>query len=93
MVLPAGEGAGHPPWPSRRGAGSIAEIQDSTPNLVRPPDACGDPVVEGLVIEVEINADAPGDDSENLNGEWVRFTSVADKPIDLENWEVAGESA
>ena len=56
-------------------------------------DACGDPVVEGMVIEIEINADAPGDDSENLNGEWVRFTSVADKPIDLEDWEVADESA
>jgi len=56
-------------------------------------DACGDPVVEGLVIEVEINADAPGDDSENLNGEWVRFTSVADRPIDLKDWEVADESA
>jgi micrococcal nuclease len=57
------------------------------------PDACGDPVVEGRVIEVEVNADAPGDDSENLNGEWVRFTSVADKPIDLDEWEVADESA
>ena len=56
-------------------------------------DACGDPVVEGLVIEVEINADAPGDDSENLNGEWVRFTSVADRSIDLKDWEVADESA
>ena len=57
------------------------------------PDACGDPVVEGMVIEVEVNSDAPGDDSENLNGEWVRFTSVADKPIDLDEWEVADESA
>jgi len=57
------------------------------------PDACGNPVVEGAVIEVEVNADAPGDDSENLNGEWVRFTSVADKPIDLEDWVVADESA
>ena len=57
------------------------------------PDACGDPVVEGMVIEIEVNADAPGDDSENLNGEWIRFTSVADKPIDLDDWEVADESA
>jgi endonuclease YncB( thermonuclease family) len=57
------------------------------------PDACGDPVVEGMVIEIDVNADAPGDDSENLNGEWVRFTSVADKPIDLDDWEVADESA
>jgi len=57
------------------------------------PDACGDPVVEGMVIEVEINANAPGDDSQNLNGEWVRFTSVADAPIDLKNWKVSDESA
>lgn len=57
------------------------------------PDACGAPVVVGKVIEVEENANAPGDDSDNLNGEWVRFTSVADKPIDMDDWEVADESA
>jgi micrococcal nuclease len=57
------------------------------------PDACGSPVVEGEVIEVEVNSDAPGDDSENLNGEWIRFTSVADKPIELDGWQVADESA
>ena len=56
------------------------------------PDACG-PVASGVSIEVEVNADAPGDDSENLNGEWVRFTNTGAEPVDLDGWEVADESA
>jgi len=57
------------------------------------PDACGAPVVEGEVIEVTVNEDAPGDDTENLNGEWVRFSNVADASIDLSDWQVADETA
>ncbi len=46
-----------------------------------------------LEIVIDVNADAPGDDSVNLNGEWVRFTNAGSEAIDLEGWEVADESA
>ncbi len=57
------------------------------------PDACGDSDLDGVEIGIEVNADAPGDDSENLNGEWVRFTNNATERVDLDGWEVADESA
>jgi micrococcal nuclease len=55
-------------------------------------DACGDPV-DGVSVAVEINFDAAGNDSLNLNDEWVRFTNVAGVPLDLSGWTVADESA
>ena len=57
------------------------------------PDACGRRLVEGDVVRVEVNADAPGHDNENLNGEWVRFTNVSTRLLDLDGWEIADESA
>jgi len=45
----------------------------------------------GVVIDV--NADAPGDDGVNLNGEWVRFTNAGAEAVDFDGWEVADESA
>jgi endonuclease YncB( thermonuclease family) len=57
------------------------------------PDACGTSDVAGVEIGVEVNADAPGDDGRNLNGEWVRFTNDGADVVDLDGWEVADESA
>ncbi len=57
------------------------------------PNACGASNLDGVDIDVEINADAPGDDSVNLNGEWVRFTNSGVDAVDLDGWEVADESA
>ncbi len=37
---------------------------------------------------VEINADAQGDDRENLNDEYVVFENTGDAPIDLSGWTV-----
>ena len=56
-------------------------------------DACGDSDLDGVEVDVEVNADAPGDDGENPNGEWVRFTNNGAEAIDLDGWEVADESA
>jgi micrococcal nuclease len=55
-------------------------------------DACGAPVA-GVSITVEIRADAAGDDNDNLNDEWVRFTNAGAGPVDLDGWIVADESA
>lgn len=57
------------------------------------PDACGNSDLAGVEIGVEVNADAPGDDAENPNGEWVRFTNNGTERVDLDGWEVADESA
>ncbi|MDB2271594.1 lamin tail domain-containing protein [Halorubrum ezzemoulense] len=40
-----------------------------------------------------INADAEGDDGENLNDEYVVFENAGDEPIDLSGWTVADEAA
>jgi micrococcal nuclease len=57
------------------------------------PDACGASDLDGVDIVIDVNADAPGDDGVNLNGEWVRFTNAGTDAIDLDGWEVADESA
>jgi hypothetical protein len=57
------------------------------------PDACGEGDLGGVEIAIDINADAPGDDGQNLNGEWVRFTNTGAETVDLDGWEVADESA
>jgi endonuclease YncB( thermonuclease family) len=57
------------------------------------PDACGSGDLDGAEIVIDVNADAPGDDGLNLNGEWVRFTNAGAEAIDLDGWEVADESA
>jgi micrococcal nuclease len=55
-------------------------------------DACGAPVAS-VTITVEIRADAAGDDNDNLNDEWVRFTNAGIAAVDLDDWVVADESA
>ena len=48
----------------------------------------------GAALEVaEINADAEGDDRENLTGEYVVFENTGDEPIDLSGWTVEDEAA
>jgi len=49
--------------------------------------------VASASITVEIRADAAGDDNDNLNDEWVRFTNAGIAAIDLDGWVVADESA
>ena len=55
-------------------------------------DACGVPVAS-VSIAVTIHPDAAGDDNDNLNDEWVRFTNAGSGPVDLAGWVVADESA
>ncbi|MGM0718804.1 MAG: lamin tail domain-containing protein, partial [Halobacteriota archaeon] len=40
-----------------------------------------------------INADAEGDDGENLNDEYVVFENTGDEAIDLSGWTVKDEAA
>jgi len=44
-------------------------------------------------IHIDIHPDAAGDDSRNLNDEWVRFTNRGPSALDLEGWVVRDESS
>jgi micrococcal nuclease len=59
------------------------------------PDACGAavPGIDASSIHIEIHPDAAGDDSRNLNDEWVRFINQGDRDLDLEGWMVRDESS
>jgi len=54
-------------------------------------DACGSASTSVLTIEW-IEADAPGNDHDNLNGEWVRIAN-AGAPVDMTGWVLKDESA
>jgi micrococcal nuclease len=59
------------------------------------PDACGaaTPSIDPSAIGIEIHPDAAGDDSRNLNDEWVRFINLDDRDLDLDGWMVRDESS
>lgn len=54
-------------------------------------DACGEPV-EGDLEIVEVFENAPGDDRENPNGEWVLIENVGDTTVQLQGWGIRDES-
>lgn len=56
------------------------------------PDACGTGSDAGLSI-VAVEYDAPGDDSQNLNQEWVEIRNDGAGPVDLTGWVIKDESA
>ena len=54
-------------------------------------DECGAPASDDLEItEAEVNA--PGDDRENLNGEWVTVTNTGSETVDLTGWTIRDET-
>lgn len=55
-------------------------------------DACGSVASSDLVIE-ELNYDAPGNDNENLNGEWIVIRNNSQLAVVLDGWVVKDESA
>jgi micrococcal nuclease len=59
------------------------------------PDACGAATasIDPSSIHIEIHPDAAGDDSRNLNDEWVRFVNLDGRDLDLEGWMVRDESS
>jgi micrococcal nuclease len=56
------------------------------------PDVCGTRSDAGLSI-LAVEYDAPGDDSQNLNQEWVEIRNDGAGPVDLTGWEIKDESA
>jgi len=56
------------------------------------PDACGTPS-DAYVEIVHIEYDAPGNDNNNLNGEWVEIRNSDSAPVDMTGWVLKDESA
>ena len=56
------------------------------------PAACGPATNASLVVD-RINADAPGDDARNLNGEWVVIRNAGRADADLTGWTLRDTSA
>lgn len=56
------------------------------------PEACGPRSVASLTI-VDLVFDAPGDDSQNLNEEWLRIRNDGDVVVELTGWGIRDESA
>lgn len=54
-------------------------------------DACGTPTDAELVI-VEVFENAPGDDRQNPNGEYVVIENVGDNTVNLADWAIRDES-
>jgi micrococcal nuclease len=55
------------------------------------PDACG-PATSATVRIVGLQADAPGPDEENPNGEWIDLANQGSAPVDLGGWRLRDES-
>ncbi len=56
------------------------------------PEACG-PGSDAALVIADLVFDAPGDDSLNLNEEWVRIRNDGVAPADLTGWGIKDESA
>jgi micrococcal nuclease len=56
------------------------------------PTACG-PLAEATLSVADLNYDAPGDDNENLNEEWIAIRNDGAAPVDLTGWGIKDESA
>ena len=56
------------------------------------PDACG-PEADAEVRIIDIEYDAPGNDNENLNEEWIRLRNSGDNLVDMTDWGIKDESA
>lgn len=55
------------------------------------PDGCG---YEGTAeVTLDVHADAPGDDAQNLNGEWLDLRNDGTDELDLAGWTVRDGSA
>jgi len=42
-------------------------------------------------IDLSVNYDAPGDDNQNPNGEWIRITNTSNENINLQNYQIHSE--
>ncbi len=56
------------------------------------PEGCMSPLYGAMDI-TEVQANPPGPDEENLNGEWIELRNPADAPVDTAGWSLRDESS
>ncbi len=56
------------------------------------PGACGTTISVDIAIDAYVY-DAPGNDNQNLNGEWVRLRNTGPTPLVMTGWALKDESA
>jgi Lamin Tail Domain/Staphylococcal nuclease homologue len=81
--------------PDSRYAAQLAGAQDRAEVAglgLWAPDACG-PASAGDLQITFIEYDAPGNDHENLNGEWVEITNTGTSTEAMSSWVLKDESA
>jgi micrococcal nuclease len=69
-----------------------ADMAQQTQSGMWAPTACGSAFARSVAI-TEIEANPPGPDEDNLNGEWVVMTNTGDVPIDLTGWTLRDASS
>jgi endonuclease YncB( thermonuclease family) len=84
----------YPPDTSQSDVLGLAQSQAESDGLgMWAVDACGDAdTASGLAI-TDVVYDAPGDDNDNLNGEWVDIANVGASTATLTGWALKDESA
>ncbi len=70
------------------GSTAPVETRDTFGGQATPVATDGGETTGGSLAVAEINADAAGDDRENLNDEYVTFENTGDAPLDLSGWQV-----
>lgn len=56
------------------------------------PEACG-PRADANLSVIAVEYDAPGNDNENLNEEWIQIFNGGDNVVDMSGWSIKDESA
>ena len=51
-------------------------------------DYCGSGPYQAAALRVSVNWDAAGDDSQNVNGEWIQITNASSYPVPVGGWRV-----
>lgn len=83
----------YPPDTARKALLSKAQDDANAANRgIWNPTACG-PAATADVEVSNINSDAPGNDNDNLNGEWIELTNRSTADLALTGWVVRDESA
>ncbi len=95
-ALADAQAAGLGVWACREPATGGADATDagdgdSGDGTARDDDTTSDANGSALAV-AKIRADAPGNDHENPNGEYVAFENAGDRPLDLSGWAVRDEA-
>ena len=72
-------------------AAAQREAQEAAAGMWAADGCASDVDASGITLSVQ--ADAPGDDGANPNGEWADITNTGRGPLDLSGWTVKDESA